>query len=237
MRFMSVYRPGTSVERMDPPSTAEIETMGKLIEEETKRGILVSTGGLLPSAMGARVRRSGSDLAVTDGPFTEAKELIAGFGIVQVKSKDEAVEAAKRFLRVAGEGISEVRPFYGAGFAAPEGTMLYMLLWRPSQSEKDATPPTPEHLAAMNALTESESQSGVLLATGGLGPSALGARVRSVRGDIAVIDGPFAEAKELVAGFGVFEVPSKAEAIEAAKRFLHVVGEGECEIRPMFEAK
>lgn len=234
MRFMSLYRPGSGGEVMQHPTPEESAAMGRLIDEETKRGILVSTGGLLPSAMGARVRRSGGELAVTDGPFTESKELIAGFGIVQVASKGEAIEAAKRFLRVAGEGVSEVRPFYGTGFGAADGKMLYMLVWRPSQSEEAAAPPSPAHMAEMNALIEQETRAGILVATGGLLPSALGARVHSVRGDVTVTDGPFTEAKELIAGFAILEVPDKASAIHSAKRFLGVVGDGECEVRLMF---
>jgi hypothetical protein len=83
--------------------------MGNLIEEWSKKGVLLSTEGCLPSAKGARVRRSGGKLTVTDGPFTESKELIAGFAILQANSKAEAIELCKRFLEVAGDGESEIR--------------------------------------------------------------------------------------------------------------------------------
>lgn len=234
MRFMSLFRPAVSEDQVRMPSPADHEAMAKLIDDETKRGILVSTGGLLPSSQGARVRRSGSDLIVTDGPFAEAKEVIFGFAVVTVKTKEEAIEAAKRFLRVAGEGVTEVRPFYGSGFSAPSDALLFMLVWRPSKSEQEMKAPTEEEMTAMNALIERETRAGILVATGGLLPTALGARVRSSRGDISVTDGPFAEAKELIAGFGMFEVSSKEEAVASAKRFLGIVGDGECEVRPMF---
>ena len=83
--------------------------MGKLIDEMTKAGVLLSTEGCQPSAKGARVRLSGGKVTVTDGPFTETKELVAGFAMIQVKSKDEAIEWTRRFLRVAGDGESEIR--------------------------------------------------------------------------------------------------------------------------------
>ncbi len=88
--------------------------MAKLIEEMAKAGVLLATDGLQPSSKGARVRISGGKFTVTDGPFTEAKELIAGHAIVQVKSKEEAIEWAKRFLKVMGEGESEIRQMHDA---------------------------------------------------------------------------------------------------------------------------
>ena len=93
--------------------------MGKLIDEMTKAGVLLSTEGCQPSSKGARVRLSGGRIAVTDGPFTEAKELIGGFAIIQAKSKAEAIEWTKRFLEVAGDGESEIRQLHEASDFAP----------------------------------------------------------------------------------------------------------------------
>jgi hypothetical protein len=106
MRFLSIYK---TVETNKPPTQEEIAVMGKLVEEAMKRGELLATEGCMPSALGARVRRDGSKVTVTDGPFTEAKELIAGFAILQARSKEEAIEMAKRFLEVAGGGECELR--------------------------------------------------------------------------------------------------------------------------------
>jgi hypothetical protein len=112
MRFMMLYRPGK--EATAPPSAGVMAEMGKLIEEWTKAGVLLSTEGLQPSSQGMRVRIAGGKFTVTDGPFPEAKEVIAGYAIVQLKSKEEAIEYAKRFLKVMGEGESEVRPMHVA---------------------------------------------------------------------------------------------------------------------------
>jgi hypothetical protein len=111
MRFLSIYKaPETNV----PPTTEEMAKMGKLIEEMTNAGVLLATEGCLPSAKGARVRRSGGKLTVIDGPFTESKELIAGFALLNAKSKEEAIELTKRFLEVAGEGECEIRQIFEA---------------------------------------------------------------------------------------------------------------------------
>lgn len=111
MRFMTIYRPAdqNSVEAGVPPTQQEMAKMGEFIEEMAKSGILLATDGLQPSSKGSRVRLSGGKFEVTDGPFTETKELIAGFAIVQVKTKAEAIELAKRFLKIAGDGETEIR--------------------------------------------------------------------------------------------------------------------------------
>jgi hypothetical protein len=111
MRYLSIYK---TVERDTPPSEAEMAAMGKLIEEAMKEGWLVSTEGCLPSALGARVRRDDGTITVTDGPFTEAKEVVGGFAIIQAASREEAVALAKRFLQVAGDGECELRQLYEA---------------------------------------------------------------------------------------------------------------------------
>ena len=107
MRFLCVYKPAKP--EGTPPTADEMANMGKLIEEMTKSGVLVATEGCQPSAKGARVRLSQGKLTVIDGPFTEAKELIGGFAIIKTSSKAEAVELTKRFLKVAGDGESEIR--------------------------------------------------------------------------------------------------------------------------------
>src|SRR5947199_226052 len=84
-QFLAIYK---TVERNTPPSTGEMAAMGKLIEEMVNKGVLLSTEGCLPSTKGARVRRAGGKITVTDGPFTESKELIAGFALFQTKTKE-----------------------------------------------------------------------------------------------------------------------------------------------------
>ena len=111
MKFLSVYK---TPERNAPPSPEEMERMGKLIEEGMKEGYLLAVEGCLPSAKGARVRLSNGKITVTDGPFTEAKELIGGLAILRTNSKEEAIERARQFLRVAGDGECELRQLFEA---------------------------------------------------------------------------------------------------------------------------
>jgi hypothetical protein len=101
-----------SVERATPPSQEEMAAMGKLIEEGTKAGWLLATEGCLPSNLGARVRKSSGKITVTDGPFTEATEVVGGFAIFKVNSKEEVIELARKFLNLVGDGECELRQIY-----------------------------------------------------------------------------------------------------------------------------
>lgn len=109
MRFLSIYR---AVERNTPPTPEEMAAMGKLIEEGMNAGWLLSTEGCLPTALGARVRRSEGKVMVTDGPFAESKEVVGGFAILKANSKEEAVELVKAFLSHVGQGECELRQLY-----------------------------------------------------------------------------------------------------------------------------
>jgi hypothetical protein len=121
MRFLSIYK---SVETGLPPTQEEMARMGRLIEEGFKAGYLLSVEGCLPSATGARVRLSGGKVTVTDGPFTESKELVGGMAILQVGSKEEAIERVREFLRVAGPGECELRQLFDAEEAAQGPTAV-----------------------------------------------------------------------------------------------------------------
>ena len=112
MRFLCVYKP--EAKEGTPPTKQAISEMGRLIGEMTKAGVLLASEGCQPSSKGARVRLSAGKVTVTDGPFAETKELIAGFALIQVKSKEEAIEWTRRFLEVAGDGESEIRQVHEA---------------------------------------------------------------------------------------------------------------------------
>ena len=109
MRFISIYK---TPERTTPPTPEEMCNMGKLIEDWMKSGKLLGTEGCLPSALGARVRIDGGKFTVSDGPFTEAKEVVGGFAILNAPSKEVAVQYVKEFLGFMGQGECEVRQLY-----------------------------------------------------------------------------------------------------------------------------
>jgi hypothetical protein len=112
MRFLgyTLADPSTPI---PPPTQEDMAKMGEYVEEATKAGILVATGGLGPLDEAVKVVYHGGEYTVVDGPFTEAKELVGGWALLECRDKAEAVEWTKRFLGVVGEGECTVRPVYG----------------------------------------------------------------------------------------------------------------------------
>jgi hypothetical protein len=109
-----------AAENAGPPPAALMAAIAKLGEEATRAGAMVETGGLLPSAMGARVRLSAGKLMVTDGPFADSKEQVGGYAVYDVNSKNEAIEWTSRFMQLhqehwpGWEGESEIRQIFDA---------------------------------------------------------------------------------------------------------------------------
>ncbi|HEX2224276.1 MAG TPA: YciI family protein [Thermoanaerobaculia bacterium] len=120
MRFMILIKANEDSEAGVMPSTELLEAMGKYNEELVKAGVLLAGEGLHPSSKGARVHFSGDKRTVIDGPFAETKELLAGFWILEVKSKEEAIEWVKRIPNPTGEeSIVEIRQVFSAEDFAP----------------------------------------------------------------------------------------------------------------------
>jgi hypothetical protein len=107
MRFLMTYN-GTD---NGPPNPEKMAAIAKFSEENAKAGILLDTGGIMPTA--ARVKQTEGKFTVTDGPFPETKEAIVGYAIIQVRSKEEAVEIARRFMKIAGDGHGDIKQLMG----------------------------------------------------------------------------------------------------------------------------
>jgi hypothetical protein len=126
MRFMLIVKANKDSEAGVPPDPKLMAAIHKSGEDMVRDGTMISNGRLTPSSMGARLRLAGGKVTVTDGPFTEAKEIIGGYAIVEVKSKEEAVEMFKNFWLLHAEfmgpsyvGEGEVREMFGASDDAP----------------------------------------------------------------------------------------------------------------------
>jgi hypothetical protein len=121
MRFMMIVKGDENFGTAGPPPMELMEAIGKLGEEAAKAGKMVSMGGLQPTSKGATVRLTNGKLITTDGPFTEAKEMIGGFTIMNLTSKEEAIQEALKFMELhrklwpGWEGVTEVRQMYEEG--------------------------------------------------------------------------------------------------------------------------
>jgi len=123
MKFMMIVK---HAEKQGPPPKGLMDAIAKLSEEAVKSGTMLGNGGLAPTALGARVRLSGGKVTVTDGPFTEAKEVVGGYAQFELKSKQEAVESAVRFMELhkkhwpGWEGETEVRQMFDPEDCGPK---------------------------------------------------------------------------------------------------------------------
>lgn len=239
MRFMIMHKMTEAMERGEQPDPAVFAAIEQLIQEGQKSNVFISGEGLKPSSERVHVRYRAGKRTVTEGPFTDPKELVGGFGLFQVNSREEALSWCDRFAAVLGDVELFMGPVVEAwdmGFMPkPENAPLRFLALHKLEPHHLDAAPDPELEAKMGALIGEMMQAGVLQATGSLTSTENGARISYRGGKRTVTDGPFAESKELVAGYAIIDVPSKANAIQWAQRFGDIVQVNEVEVRQMNE--
>ncbi len=240
MRFMVMHKMTEEMEKGLPPEPAVIEGVGRLIGEGVKEKVFVSGEGLKPSSERVHIAYENGKRTITEGPFTDAKELVAGYALMRVRSKEEAISWCDRFAALVGDVElfmgPVVEPWDLGMVPKPKNAPLrFLSMHKLDESKESDVAPDPKLMEQMGALIEEMTEAGVLQATGGLAGTKEGARIRFVGGTRTVIDGPFAESKELVAGYALLDVPSKADAIDWAMRFGEVVKVNEVEVRQIPE--
>lgn len=250
MQFMILRKADKNTEAGILPEEALFAAMGQYNEALVKAGVMRAGEGLHPSSKGARIKFSAGKPTVTDGPFTETKELIAGFTMIEVASMEEAIEWVKRWpsldadggvaieIREGGcpGGLRGVSPSESAESPAP-GLMRFMVMLKANEKLEAGVSPGEKHLATMARHNEEGVKAGVITLAEGLKPSAKGTRVKFSGGKPTVIDGPFTEAKELLAGFWMIQVKSRQEAINWALHYPYAFGaEAEIEVRQVYQA-
>ena len=271
MRFMVLVKSDAKSEAGVFPTQKELADMDQFNAELTKAGVMLSGEGLKESAKGARLRcnKATGKVTVTDGPFAEAKELVAGYWMIQTKSKAEAVEWLKRAPFEGGE--VEIRPIFELEDFPADPSQGTKENWREKEEAMRATQspqtsrgkkkmryvgfvkggadsesgvmPATDALEKMGAFVEEGIKAGVFLGGEGLKPTKDSVLVRYDGKKRTVLDGPFTESKEIVAGYSILAVDSKEEAIAWCRRFVEIdaeirtLPEVECEIREIFEAE
>jgi hypothetical protein len=237
MLFMVMHKVDAKMEAGTKPPPELIARMGALIGETVEAGRLHNAAGLKPSAERVRLRCSGGQCTITRGPLTGHNELIAGFAMLQVKSMDEAIAWTRRIAEVLGDVEIDVGPIvepWDIGVAPkPEGELpLRCLAMHKADAKFEAgTPASPAQSAKLQQLFEEMRQAGVLLASETLKPSARGVRLTARAGKHSVVDGPFTESKELVAGFSIVRLDTMEEALAWTKRYADILGDCEVDIR------
>jgi hypothetical protein len=239
MRFMVMHKMTEAMERGLPDPTV-IEGVGKLIGEGVKEKVFVSGEGLKPSSERVHIAYKKGKRTITNGPFSDPRELVGGFALVRVRTKEEAISWCDRFAAIIGDVELFMGPVvepWDLGLAPkPKNPPLrFLSLHKLDETAGGDSAPSPELMAKMGALIEEMTQAGVLQETGGLKGTKYGARIHFDGPNRSVLDGPFAESKELVAGYAIVELPSKAAAIDWALRFGEVVKVHEIDVRQVAE--
>lgn len=238
VRIIAMHKIDRNEEGYVPPPDLLMK-MGGLVQRMMREGTLVMTDGLAPSVQGTRLTRSGGTVRLSPGPLRAENELVAGFGILRARDLDEAVAWARRYAEALGDCTIDVRPVcepWDIGACPrPAGleTRRYMAARKADAATESGAMPSPEAMARVGALLAEMKAAGVLVASFGFAPSSRGARARFANGSRTVTDGPFAESKELIAGFAVLEAPSVEAAVELSAEFAGFIGDVEIDFLPI----
>lgn len=237
MRFMIMHKTNAHWEGGARPSEELIERVGSLLGEAAQANVLLGAEGLRPSSEGVRLGVEGGRRTLTRGPFPGRNELPAGFSIFRASSLDEATVWASRLAAALGDVEVDVRPVTEAWdigiVPRPEKipARRYMALRKATAASEAGAPLTAAQQAEMARLIEDARRAGVHVATETLGPSSRGRRYRNTRDGVRFTDGPFAESKELIAGYIIVSAESLEDADRWATRYVDVVGAHEVDVR------
>ena len=271
MRVMMLLKSDATAEAGVMPDQKLLTDMGNYNAALVEAGVMLGGEGLHPSSEGAKVRISKGKTTVIDGPFAEAKEVVAGYFMLQTKSLQEAIEWAKKIPGPddpTAEGELELRPIFeledfpvdpaeqpdgwrekemeareSLQVPGPEKGHRWISFIKADKNTESGMMPSEKLLQEMGALMQEMAEKGVMISGEGLKPSKDSAKIKLGKGKATVIDGPFTEAKELIAGFSMFRAKTKAEAVEWARRCLQIhvdgtgIDHGEIEVRRVFETE
>jgi hypothetical protein len=240
MRFIVMHKVDAHIEAGEPPNPDIISKMGELVQGSLKQGTFLNGAGLHRSARRARVVCRGGDCRVSKGPYAGENELVASFVMISAPSFDAAVEHGKRLAKALGDGELEVGPVvepWDLGLMAkPSGAPeRFLLLCKAAPDDERDHGAAEKHRAAVKKLAEGFAGDGSILAADSLAPSSQGSRSAPSQGKRNWVDGPFAETKELISGFSLLELPSKADALAWADRYGAILVDNEIDVREVHE--
>jgi hypothetical protein len=242
MRFIVMHKVDANMEAGGPPSQEIISQMGALVQESLKSGVFLNGAGLHRSARRVRLEPGAGEAKVTHGPYAGKNELVASFTMLSAKSLKDAVAHARKLADSLGGVEVEVGPIvepWDLGLMPqPPGAPERFLLLCKSTPGDETGDTAQKHADAVRALAASFQNDAAVLAAESLAPSARGARLSSAgagKGKRVWVDGPFAESKEMIAGFSLLSLPSKAEALAWADRYAAILGDNEVDVREVNE--
>ena len=234
MRFMVMHKVDALMEAGGPPPQRIIQEMGQYVQSAIQAGVFQDGAGLHPSSRRVRLEVASGHATVTRGPYAGQHELLASFAMVHAASIDHATELARRVAAAIGDVEIEIGPVVepwdlGLMPAPAEPAPRFLLLIKAGAASEAGAPRPP----ALTQLLDELAREGVLISAAALGPSANAARYRKTSGKRTWTDGPFAESKELVAGFSIIDVASPGAARAWAEAYAEILGDNEVDVRPV----
>jgi hypothetical protein len=228
MRFMIMHKNDPSTEAGEPPPMELVTQMGAFIGEYAKKGQFIDGAGLGASATRTRLVFRDGQCTTKRGPYRGEHELPAATLLLKVQTREEAIGWAERYGKILGDGEIEIgkvnEPWDIGLMPAPENPPLQVLMIEKADPATEGGGRSPQQKAALSRLKTEMTKAGVLVRSLRLQPSAKGKRLVFKNNDVRMIDGPFAESKELIGGFAVMELPGMDEALELCRRYAEILG-------------
>jgi hypothetical protein len=241
MRFLVMHKNDASMEAGDPPDQTIVSQMGALVQEGVASGIFLNGAGLHRSARRVRLDCKGGECEVQHGPYAGKNELVASVVMLSTRSLDHAIGYAKKLAGLLGDVEIEIGPVvepWDLGMIPkpdrPVPERFLFLCKSTAVDEKDAT--SEKHRRAVQELAKSLGEDASVVAAETLAPSSFGSRLKAgPKGKRHWVDGPFAESKELIAGFSLIAMPDKAAALSWADRYAAILHGNEVDVRVVSE--
>jgi hypothetical protein len=241
MPYIIMHKTNAGWEAGETPSQELIGRVGALLGELARMKLFREGEGLRASSLGVRLTFSEGRCTIRKGPFTGEHELPSGFSILRAGSLDDAIEWATRQAQILGDGEVDIRPVtepWDIGMSPKPKDIpatRFMVLRKATPASEAGEPMPQAQRDDMARLIDASSRSGVHLAKHDMKPSARGRRYKNSSEGIRVVDGPFTESKELIAGYIILAVASLEEADAWARRYLATVEADEVDLRELDE--
>ena len=239
MRFIIMHKTNAHWESGAIPSPELIARVGALLGQLSKAGKLQGAEGLRASAQGVRLVFRDGGRTVINGPFVGNNELPAAFSILHARSVDDAIEWATRQATILGDVEIDIRPVtepWDIGMRpkpADATSRRYMVIRKATAATESGAAPSVAARTALARLIDETTQTGMHVVTETMRPSRRGRRFKNDRNGVSMMDGPFVETKELIAGYAIVLAASLDDAGQWAMKYIDVVEADEVDVREL----
>jgi hypothetical protein len=228
MRFMLMHKNDPHTEAGERPPPELMAKMGAYIGEHVQRGTFLDGQGLNGSSTRTRITFRNGAATIKHGPYKGEHELPTSVMLVSVRTRDEAIGWAERYGKILGDGEIEVAPVnepWDLGLMPkPADPPLRMLLLVKADPASEAGTQSAKLKSDLTRLKTEMKKAGILVTAEQLEPSAKAKRLVFTNNDLRIVDGPFAESKELIGGFSVLQLPSIDVVIAECRRYAEILG-------------